>query len=413
MIAGQSKRRIIHGAHVYMEATTAAVGMFRVPTEIRYGVGVAAELGEWVAQHGSKRTLVVTDPGVRKAGIVDRLLETMPTSSAWEVWDGVHPNPRDSDCLAGADAARAFKADLIVAIGGGSPIDAAKAIAALTTNGGTPADWATPRTLDRAPLPLIAVPTTAGTGSEVTRSSVITDTGRQFKLTVKDPRMAPRVALVDPALTYSLPPNVTAATGMDVLTHAVEAYTCRSANAFSDALALHAIRLVGRYLAAAVRDGDDHEARRGMMMASTVAGMAFSNADVAAVHCLAEALGGRYDVPHGIANAVFLPPIFAFNMEANPERHADVAAALGLDTRHRDPADAARAGATLIAGLAREIGIPRFAGLPKINPADFPAVASASAANGSNPSNARPMDAADYQRILEDTWGTEGSGGAN
>ena len=386
------------------DVTATSSGTFRLPTEVRYGEGVAAELGEAIAEAGGSRVLVVTDPGVRKAGIVDRLLATVPDTVAREVWDGVHPNPRDSDCLAGADAARAFAADLIVAIGGGSPIDAAKAVAALATNGGTPADWATPRTLEQEPLPLVAVPTTAGTGSEVTRSSVITNTARQVKLTVKDPRMAPRIALVDPTLTYSLPPAITAATGMDVLTHAVEAYTCRRANPFSDAMALHAIRLVSRYLAATVRDGDDHEARRGMMMASTVAGMAFSNADVAAVHCLAEALGGRYDVPHGIANAVFLPPIFAFNMEADPARHADVAAALGLDTRRRDPMDAARAGATLIAGLGREIGIPRFADLPKIDPADFPAIADASAANGSNPSNTRTMSAADYQQVLEEAW---------
>lgn len=388
-----------------MEAGTVfSTGTFRLTTEVRYGEGVAMELGEAIERVGGSRVLVVTDKGVRQAGIVERLLETVPHQVEREIWDGVHANPRDSDCLAGADAARAFEADLIVAIGGGSPIDAAKAIAALATNGGAPADWATPRTLERDPLPLIAVPTTAGTGSEVTRSSVITDTARQFKLTVKDPRMAPRIALVDPALTYSLTPNITAATGMDVLTHAVEAYTCRRANAFSDAIALHAIRLVSRYLAAAVRDGDDHEARHGMMMASTVAGIAFSNADVAAVHCLAEALGGRYDVPHGIANAVFLPPIFAFNMESAPERHADVAAALGLDMGRRDPVDAARAGATLIAGLAREIGIPRFADLPRVDANDFPAIAAASAANGSNPSNARTMDVADYQRVLDEAW---------
>lgn len=387
-----------------MDVDASSTGIFHLATEVRYGEGVAMELGDAIARVGGRRVLVVTDTGVRKAGIVERLLETVPDQVEREIWDAVHPNPRDSDCLAGAGAARAFAADVIVAIGGGSPIDAAKAVAALATNGGTPADWATPRTLEHDPLPLIAVPTTAGTGSEVTRSSVITDTARQFKLTVKDPRMAPRIALVDPALTYSLPPNITAATGMDVLTHAVEAYTCRRANAFSDAMALHAIRLVSRYLAAAVRDGDDHEARHGLMMASTVAGMAFSNADVAAVHCLAEALGGRYDVPHGIANAIFLPPVFTFNMEADPDRHADIAAALGLDTRRRDPADAASAGATLIAGLAREIGIPRFAGLPKVDPADFGAIAEASAANGSNPSNARSMNAADYERVLEETW---------
>ncbi len=384
-------------------------GRFWTPTEVVFGPGVAASLVDHVSRIGARRIWLVTDPGVRAAGIVDRVAGPLATLSGVQVstWDEVHPNPRDLECEAGATAAREAGCDLVVAVGGGSPLDAAKAMAALVTNGGTVTDWAAPRTLARPALPLVAVPTTAGTGSEVTRSAVITDTARRIKVTVKDPSMAPRVALVDPELTWSLPAHVTAATGMDVLTHAVEAYTCRRANPISDSLALHAIRLVSRSLAAVVRDGTDREARATMMLASTMAGMAFANADVAGVHCLAEALGGRYDTPHGVANAMFLPHFVGYHLSATPERHAEVAAAMGVDARNRDAWEVAASGATEIAGLAREVGIPRFADLPGIDPADFPALAAAAEANGSNPSNARPMVAADYEAILAQAWAGE------
>ena len=184
-------------------------------------------------------------------------------------------------------------------------MDAAKAVAALLTNGGSVRDWEAPRLLRNAPAPMIAVPTTAGTGSEVTFYAVVTDTERKFKMSLFDTRLAPRVALVDPDLTRTLPPAVTAATGMDALTHAIEAYTCRVANPVSDALALRAIGLIARYLPAAVLDGSDDEARDGMMTASLLAGMAFGNADVASVHCLAEAIGGLYDTPHGSRTRCF------------------------------------------------------------------------------------------------------------
>jgi alcohol dehydrogenase len=281
---------------------------------------------------------------------------------------------------------------------------AAKAAAALATNGGTPQDWLAPRPLDRDPLPLVAVPTTAGTGSEVTRSAVITDPARKLKLSLRDPRLAPRLALLDPELTVSVPPHVTAATGMDVLTHAVEAYTGRKATPVTDGLALHAVRLVAAHLEAAVRDGGDRVARTGMLMASLVAGMAFGNSDVAAVHCLAEALGGRYDTPHGVANAVFLPVVFAHTKPAAPARHADIAAALGLPVAGLAPGEAAARAAGALADLARAVGIPRLAELPGVAPADFPAIAAAAAANVSNPSTAREIDASGYEALLDAAW---------
>ncbi|MDP9366929.1 MAG: iron-containing alcohol dehydrogenase, partial [Chloroflexota bacterium] len=302
---------------------------FALPTRVRFGSGVAAELAGEIQALGA-RPFVVTDPGVRAAGLVDRLLASFAREDlAVEVFDGVSANPRDQECAEAAECARRFGADVMVGIGGGSPLDAAKAVAVLIANGGTVQEWESPKPLAHPALPIIAVPTTAGTGSEVTRSAVITDTTRRFKLTVKGPSTFPRVALVDPDLTRSVPPHVRAATGMDVLTHAAEAYTCRRANPVSDALALHATRLVARHLVRTMQAPEDDAARAGMMTASLIAGMAFGHADVAAVHCLAEAVGGRYDTPHGVANAVFLPHVFAHNAPAAPGRHADLARALG------------------------------------------------------------------------------------
>lgn len=372
--------------------------LFQLPTKVRFGFGVSAALGEEAAALG-RRALVVTDPGVRRAGLADGPLAALRDAGLTvDLFDGVSGNPRDHECLAAAAAGRALGADLVVAVGGGSPMDTAKTAAALLANGGTPQDWEAPARLDRPPLPVVAVPTTSGTGSEVTFYAVVTDTARHYKMSLFDPRLAPAVALVDPGLTMTLPPAVTASTGMDALTHAIEATTCRLANPVSDALAKEAIGLVARHLPTAVRDGANREARAGTMMGSLLAGMAFGNTDVGSVHCLAEAIGGRHDTPHGVANAVFLPLVFAHNAAAFPERHAAVAAALGLGGG--SAADAVAA----VAALAREVGIPRLRELPGIDPADFPGLAEAAKGNVSDPSNCREMQVADYLLLLRQAW---------
>ena len=378
---------------------------FRIPTEIFFGNGVSSSLGEQVVQLGKHAPFVVTDPGVRQAGIVDPLIQSMIERSVVpEIFDRISANPRDHECVAGAEAARAFGADLIVAIGGGSPIDAAKAIAGLLPNGGAVQDWLPPRTFERSPVPIIAIPTTAGTGSEVTRSSVITDGDQHIKLSLRDYQIAPRIALVDPELTLSLPRSVTAATGMDVLTHAVEAYTCTKATPLSDMCAVTAIELVQRHLIDAVRDGNRLEAREGMMLASLIAGMAFSNADVGAVHCLAEALGGLYDTPHGVANAVFLPFVFAFNADVAPKRHVAVGKALAVDVEGLSEFEATRESGSAIKALTAAVGIPAFRDLPGVREDDFQAIATSAVRNGSNASNPRPMGVDQYLEILRQAW---------
>jgi alcohol dehydrogenase len=375
---------------------------FQIATAVHMGRGVSATLAERIQEIGATRVTVVTDPGVVATGMVERLLGPVRAAGiAIDLDDGVRPNPRDVDCEAGAERARDFGAEVLVGIGGGSPIDQAKAIAALVTNGGRCAEWPKTRPFPHDPLPLIAVPTTAGTGSEVTSVAVITETARMFKMTMGGPKMMPVIALVDPDLTVSVPKGTTAATGMDALTHAIEAYTCVIHNPVSDGLAARAMALIAEHLVAVVDDGTNLVARESMMYASTIAGMAFGNADVAAVHCISEAIGGLYDTPHGVANSAFLPWVFDWNRQADPVRHAEVAACLGIDRTGRADDEVAAAAARWLADLGERIGIPRFRDLPGVDPADFERLAAASEENGSTPDNARPITKADYLDILQ------------
>ncbi|CAN5828654.1 L-threonine dehydrogenase [soil metagenome] len=379
--------------------------LFRLPGEVRFGPGVSRSVSDDLQRLAASRVMIVSDPGIVAAGLLapiesDLLAHGYTTST----FTGVSPNPRDFECIAAASAMNDFGADVVLAVGGGSPIDLAKAAIGIATNGGRPQDWITPRTFPRPPLPMVAIPTTAGTGSEVTRSSVINDTERSIKISIRDNQIAPRFAIVDPDLTLSLPPSLTAATGMDALTHAIEAYTGKSATPVTDALALHAIRLIATHLKTAVADGSNRQAREGMMMASVIAGIAFSNSDVAAVHCIAEAIGGRYDTPHGVANSLFLPYLFAFNAESNHQRHADVAVAMGVAAQDDSPASAARKAAQALTDLGRDIGIPAFKQVPGIKQDDFPWIAATSRENLSNESNARTMTEADYLSILDQAW---------
>jgi alcohol dehydrogenase len=379
---------------------------FRLPGELRFGSGASRTVADDLERLSASSVMIVSDPGIIAAGLLAQIEAQLGDRGfITNIFTDVSPNPRDTECIAAASAMRAFEADVVLAVGGGSPIDLAKAAAGIATNGGKPQDWIAPRTFPKPPLPLVAIPTTAGTGSEVTRSAVINDTERMVKISLRDTQIAPRFAVVDPDLTLTLPPSLTAATGMDALTHAIEAYTGRRATPVTDALALHAIRMIATHLRTAVTDGANQPAREGMMMASVIAGMAFSNSDVAAVHCIAEAIGGRYDTPHGVANSLFLPYLFAYNANSNPQRHAGVAVAMGVATPDDSPAFAAGNAAQALTELGNDIGIPSLQEIPGISQDDFPWIAAAAHANLSNDSNARPMTEADYLAILDLAWG--------
>ena len=379
---------------------------FHLPTRIEVGVGLIQSVGMLTREITSgENAFVVTDPGVKKTGLTAQVIASLQEKGfRCQIFDQAQPNPKDKDCEAGGLEARGFGAEVIVAVGGGSVLDSAKAIALLQTHDGPLRAFEGKGKVSRAVTPIVAVPTTAGTGSEVTRSAVITDTERKFKMTVKDLRLAPRAAVVDPETTYLLPSELTASTGMDALVHAIEAYTCRLANPISDALALAAMEKLFPALPLAVRDGTNREARGALIVGSLLAGMAFSHADVAAVHCMAEALGGLYDTPHGVANSMFLPTVTAYNAQADPERHAWAALACGLPVSGLTSTEAASLLVDRLAQLAAEINIPKFSSLGYINPEDLERLAEASAQNGSTPSNCRQIEKSDYLKLFLENY---------
>jgi alcohol dehydrogenase len=371
---------------------------FALPTTIVFGPGCLGRAGELLAGMGASRPLVITDPGILKAGIPDQLFRALGGERGAGLFDGVEPNPRDYNVAAAAEAYRRFGADSIIALGGGSPIDCAKAAGVLIAHDVEDIKPFEGRQGAARPIPpLMAIPTTSGTGSEVTFSAVITDTANHYKMTIKNAHTAARIALCDPLLTLSVPPPVTAATGMDALTHAIEAYTVRCAEPLADAAALHAVELIAGNLPAAFQDGADIKARSAMLMGSVLAGIAFSHADVASVHCIAEALGGRRDLPHGLCNAVILPHMMEYNLDYCRERYGRIARAMGLGAEGEG--GGARAAVAEVRRLAALLKLPPFPDLG-VPPGDYPAIAAASDRNGSNPSNPRPMGRENYLEIL-------------
>jgi alcohol dehydrogenase len=379
---------------------------FHLPTRIEVGEGIIQDTARFIGQvTQGKRIFIVTDPGIERIGLADKAKRLLLEEGYMlEVFNQVQPNPKDVDCVAGGDAARAFQADMILAIGGGSVIDSAKAIAVLQTHGGRPQDVEGRGKIRQEVTPIIVIPTTAGTGSEVTRSAVITDTERKFKMTIKDVKLAPRLAIVDPETTYGLPPALTAATGMDALVHAIEAYTCKLSNHISDSLALGAMTHLYPHLREAVHHGDNRKARYHMMVGSLIAGMAFSHADVASVHCMAEAIGGRYDTPHGVANSMFLPYVTEYNAPADWVKHANIARTCGISDERMDDEQATVRLVVQLKQLAKDISIPSFRSLPEVSPEDFEALAEASYLNGSTPSNAREMTKEDYLDLFKKAY---------
>lgn len=376
---------------------------FELPTKIEYGAGVTKSLADVIKNNNFKSPLLVTDEGVLRSGLVKRISDTLDAHHLkWEVFDRVEPNPKDYNVEEGTETARRLGADCLVAVGGGSPIDCAKAIAVLARQGGTVRDYEGPGKIGPDVLPLIAIPTTAGTGSEVTFSSVITDSGEKFKFSIKDPKIAPRVALIDPEMTLTMPPALTAATGMDALTHAIEAFTARASEPLADAAALYAIELIGAYLKSAVADGDNLEARAGMLLGSVLAGIAFSHSDVAAVHCVAEALGGKYDAAHGVCNAVVLPAVMAYNLEYCKAQYARIAVAMGLTCENID--DGARQAVAAVEQLAVDVRLPKFGSLG-VRESDLAELAANSFKNGSNIDNPRPMTQEDYLCLFRNLVG--------
>ena len=379
-----------------------AVRAVEVPTRVVHGPGALARLGEALRELGVTRPLLVTDPGVAAAGLVERALEHLEGAV---VFDEVRPNPDIELVDRGAEVYRESGCDGLVALGGGSSIDTAKSIGVVAEHGGSILDYEYGRTpLSRRVPPLVAVPTTAGTGSEVTLWAVITDHDRKIKFNVGGtPLIGPHVALIDPELMLGLPPAVTAATGMDALSHAIECYTCDYHQPFNDAVALHAIELVGGWLRAAVEDGSNLEARTHMAHAATLGGMAYGTESAGAAHAMSQSAGGVHDCPHGALTARVLGPVCEYNAPAAPERYARIAQGLGVETGGLDPLEAALAGVEEVYRLTDDVGIPTMVELG-FSEEEIPMLATIAFEDPQTIGNPRDVDVAAYEEIYRNAF---------
>jgi alcohol dehydrogenase len=334
---------------------------FYIPCVTLMGLGCHRELGSRAVSLGAGKPLIVTDEGMTKVGLVDTIASILRDAMKVDpiIFDGTVPNPTDANVDAGLDMYRRNDCDMIVSLGGGSAHDCAKGIGIVASNGGSIRDYEGVDQSKRAMPPLIAVNTTAGTASEMTRFCIITDTSRHVKMAIIDWRVTPTIAINDPELMKGMPPFLTACTGMDALTHAVEAYVSTIATPVTDACALRAISLVARYLRPAVANGGDMFARDRMAYAEYLAGMAFNNASLGYVHAMAHQLGGFYNLPHGMCNAILLPHVSRFNLMGCLDRFVDIAVALGnpidggISSR-----EAAECAITSIRTLSADVGIP-------------------------------------------------------
>ncbi|ELM3721349.1 L-threonine dehydrogenase [Edwardsiella piscicida] len=332
---------------------------FFIPSVNMIGHGCLNEAAATMKEYGYHQALIVTDSVLSRLGVVgdvQALLAKVGIQSA--VYDGTHPNPTTDNVAAGLTLLREHGCDCVISLGGGSPHDCAKGIALVATNGGDIRDYEGVDRSQHPQLPLIAINTTAGTASEMTRFCIITDVQRHIKMAIVDKHVTPILSVNDPQLMRGMPKGLTAATGMDALTHAVEAYVSTAATPITDACALKAITMISTHLRDAVRNGDDMAAREAMAYAQFLAGMAFNNASLGYVHAIAHQLGGFYDLPHGVCNAILLPHVQSFNARACAGRLKDIAAAMGVAVQEMDDEQGAEACIAAIRGLAHDVEIP-------------------------------------------------------
>jgi len=333
---------------------------FYIPTVTLMGIGAHKELGSRIKTLGAKKPLIVTDKGITKTGLTQKIADLVRKDAGLEpvIYDETVPNPTDKNVHDGVEVYKKNGCDMIISLGGGSPHDCGKGIGLVVANGGSIKDYEGVDKSTKPMPPFIAINTTAGTASEMTRFCIITDTSRKVKMAIVDWRVTPTIAINDPLLMAGMPPGLTASTGMDALTHAVEAYVSTIATPITDACAIKAIELVSKNLRAAVANGGDLIARDSMAYAEFLAGMAFNNASLGHVHAMAHQLGGFYDLPHGICNAILLPHVERFNMIAKLDRFADIAKAMGENIEGLSTRDAAEKAIDAIKTLSKDIGIP-------------------------------------------------------
>jgi alcohol dehydrogenase len=330
-----------------------------IPSVTLIGIGAAKEIPAKIQALGGSKPLIVTDKGITGAGITKEITDLLDAASMkYVIYDETIPNPTDKNVHAGVEVYKKNDCDSLITLGGGSSHDCGKGVGLVVANGGKIQDYEGVDQSTKPMPPYVAVNTTAGTASEMTRFCIITDTARKVKMAIVDWRCTPGIALDDPLLMMGMPPALTAATGMDALTHAVEAYVSVAATPMTDSAAEKAIELIAEHLRPAVANGQDIVAREGMCYAQYLAGMAFNNASLGHVHAMAHQLGGFYDLPHGECNAILLPHVSEFNLIAKMSRFVKIAELLGEDTVGLSEREAAALALTAIRQLSADVGIP-------------------------------------------------------
>lgn len=381
--------------------------VFRMPVTI-YGRGASDRIGIELKAHGASKVFLVTDRVLWNLGILTRIINSLKSEGLEvERYDDLPTEPTTDFISEGTRRFVESGANMILAVGGGTPIDTAKGVSVMATNPGTISDYMGTSSIKNPGIPLVAVPTTAGTGSEVTIFAVITDTKTDVKMLIASPYLMPIIAVIDPLLTVTMPKWLTAATGLDALTHAIEAYVSVKAQPMTDLLALSAIRLLMAKLPLAWEDSNDLDAREKNMLAAYQAGLAFGNSSVALVHGMSRPIGAYFHVAHGVSNAILLGPVTEFSISGNPRRYAEIAAAMGENVTGLSDMDAASAAVKAVKALVnylevpslRDLGIDRFRFMEAIPQMIESAITSGSPDN--NPRIATKEEMADiYEQII-------------
>ena len=372
-----------------------------------FGPGARKELPEVLTRMGVKKALVTSDKGLIKVGTTKMVTDVLDEMGfPYDIYSEIKPNPTVTNVKQGVEAFKASGADCIIAIGGGSSMDTAKGIGIVANNpefGDIVSLEGCAPTKNKS-VPIIALPTTAGTGAEVTINYVIIDEERQAKMVCVDPNDIPAVAIVDPELMYSLPKGLTAATGMDALTHAIEGYITKGAWIMSDMYELQAIKMIAENLPIAVEEPTNPVGREGMALAQYIAAQAFSNVGLGLVHGMAHPMGSLHDIPHGVANALLLPTIMEFNMPTRIEKYGIIAQHMGVDITGMTPEEAAQAAVDAVRALSIRVGIPQHLSEIGITEADIPALAAQAITDVCTPGNPRDVTEAEiielYKKVL-------------
>lgn len=369
-----------------------------------YGAGSRSVLADEIKKRGFKKVFIVTDKDLLKFGVVEKVTSILDAAKIeYTIFSNVKQNPTVAQVKEGVVAFSISGADAIVAIGGGSPIDTAKGIGIISNN----PEFSDVVSLEgvantkNKSVPIIALPTTAGTAAEVTINYVITDEENVKKMVCVDPNVIPILSIVDAELMLSLPPSLTAATGMDALTHAIEGYITKGAWEMSDMFELKAIEMIAKHLPVVVKNPSDVVARDGMAVAQYIAGMGFSNVGLGLVHGMAHPLGAYYDIPHGVANALLLPIVMEYNTESSIAKYVDIARAMGIKVDHLSLADAAQAAVDAVKNLAIEVGIPEKLQLLNVKEEDLERLSQSAFEDVCTPGNPREVQLSDILELYK------------